>query len=84
MFVEFIYIYIYIHIYKQYNLETTRRNTSKLKYFISIKKTKYLSKTKLKNLSESAVLNKRKRETKPNSNKKKKKIISQLHLKMSQ
>jgi len=35
-------------------------------------------------VSESAILNKRKRETKPNSNKKKKKILSQLHLKMSQ
>jgi hypothetical protein len=42
MFVELIYIYIYI--YKQYNFETARRNTLKLKHFISIEKTKYLSK----------------------------------------
>jgi hypothetical protein len=41
MFVEYIYIYIYINIYKQYNFETARRNTLKLKYFIPIKKTKW-------------------------------------------
>ena len=38
MFVEYIYIY------KQYNPETARRNTSKLKHSISIKKIKHLSK----------------------------------------
>ena len=40
MFVEFIYIYIY----EQYNPETACRNTSKLKHFISIEKTKHLPK----------------------------------------
>jgi hypothetical protein len=40
MFVEYIYIYIY----KQYNLETARQNTLKLKHFIPIKKTKQLLK----------------------------------------
>ena len=44
MFVEYIYIYIYIYIYEQYNPETTRRNTPKLKHSIPIKKTKQLSK----------------------------------------
>ena len=38
MFVEYIYIY------KQYNPETARQNTSKLKYSVSIEKIKYLSK----------------------------------------
>jgi len=38
MFVEYIYIYIYI--YEQYNPETARRNTPKLKHLIPIKKTK--------------------------------------------
>jgi len=38
MFVEYIYIY------EQYNPETARRNTSKLKYFIPIEKTKHLPK----------------------------------------
>jgi hypothetical protein len=33
---------IYIYIYEQYNLETARQNTSKLKYFIPIKKRKHL------------------------------------------
>ena len=42
MFVEYIYVYMYIYV--QYNPETTRRNTPKLKHFISIEKTKYLSK----------------------------------------
>jgi len=40
MFVEYIYIYIY----EQYNLETARRNTLKLKHSISIEKTKHLPK----------------------------------------
>ena len=49
MFVEFIHIYIYIYIYiyikkKQYNPETTRRNTPKLEHFIPIEKTKHLPK----------------------------------------
>jgi len=44
MFVEFIYIYIYI--YKQYNPETARRNTPKLKHSIPIEKTKHLPKRK--------------------------------------
>ena len=38
MFVEYIYIY------EQYNPETTRRNTPKLKHFIPIEKIKHLSK----------------------------------------
>jgi len=42
MFVEYIYIYIYI--YKQYNPETARRNTPKLKHSIPIEKTKHLPK----------------------------------------
>jgi hypothetical protein len=37
MFVEF-------YIYKQYNPETARRNTPKLKHFIQIEKTKHLPK----------------------------------------
>jgi len=37
MFVEFIYIY------EQYNPETARRNTPKLKHFIPIEKTKHLN-----------------------------------------
>jgi hypothetical protein len=32
------------NIYEQYNLETALQNTSKSKHFITIKKTKYLSK----------------------------------------
>jgi hypothetical protein len=32
------------YIYKQYNPETARQNTSKLKHFIPIKKTKHLPK----------------------------------------
>jgi len=42
MFVEYIYIYIYI--YEQYNPETARRNTPKLKHFVPIEKTKHLPK----------------------------------------
>ena len=44
MFVEYIYIYIYIYIYEQYNPETARRNTPKLKHSIPIEKTKHLPK----------------------------------------
>jgi hypothetical protein len=45
MFVElYIYIYIYIYEYEQYNPETARQNTLKLKHFIPIEKTKHLSK----------------------------------------
>ena len=44
MFVEFIYIYIYIYIYEQYNPETARRNTPKLKHSVLIEKTKHLPK----------------------------------------
>ena len=40
MFVEYVYIYIY----EQYNTETARGNTSKLKHSISIEKTEHLSK----------------------------------------
>ena len=40
MFVE----YIYTHTHEQYNSETACQNTSKLKHFISIEKTKHLSK----------------------------------------
>jgi len=36
-----------IYIYKQYNPETARQNTSKLKHFIPIKKTKHLPKQNL-------------------------------------
>jgi len=35
---------IYIYIYEQYNPETARRNTSKLKHSIPIEKTKHLPK----------------------------------------
>ena len=34
----------WIYIYEQYNSETARRNTPKLKYFIPIEKTKHLPK----------------------------------------
>jgi hypothetical protein len=47
MFVEYIYIYIY----EQYNFKTARQNTSKLKYFILIKKTKHL-RNKIDNLEQ--------------------------------
>ena len=40
----YFYIYIYIYIYEQYNLETARRNTPKLKHSIPIEKMKHLSK----------------------------------------
>jgi hypothetical protein len=48
MFVEYIYIYIY----KQYNPETTRRNTPKLKYSFLIKKNKISTEIKLTTLQE--------------------------------
>jgi len=49
MFVEF-YIYIYIYIYEQYNPETARRNTPKLKHSISIEKNKTPTETELTTL----------------------------------
>ena len=46
MFVEYIYmcvcVCVCVCVCEQYNTETARRNTSKLKHFIPIEKTKHL------------------------------------------
>jgi hypothetical protein len=55
--ISIIYIYIHIYIYtrEQYNLKTAHRNTPKLKYFISLEKTKYLP-NRIENLDKKMLL----------------------------